>query len=216
MTGLPAGTVTLLFTDVEGSTKLWERYPEAMSEALARHDEILFAVMEANSGCVFKTTGDGVHAVFSSAPDALEAALEAQRALLRETWGETGPLRVRMALHTGTAEERDGDYYGPSMNRVARLLSVGHGGQVLLSLSTRKLVRDQLPPGVGLRNLGERRLKDLSRPEHLFQLTAPDLPSSFRPLETLDARLNNLPTQPTPLRRARRGLQAQRVAVRIA
>ena len=129
------GTLTFLFTDVEGSTALWERNPKAMSEALSRHDEILRTAIEAHDGHVFKTVGDAFHAIFSSAPDTLEAALEAQRALLREEWQETGPLRVRMALHTGAAEERAGDYFGPSLNRVARLLSAGRGSQVLLSLT---------------------------------------------------------------------------------
>ena len=200
MIDLPTGTVTFLFTDLEGSTRLWENYPEAISEALARHDQILRAVIEASNGRVVKTTGDGVHAVFSTATDALEAALEAQRALLREEWAETGPLRVRMALHTGAAtEERDGDYYGPPVNRAARLLSAGHGGQVLLSSSTQELVRDRLPSDVDLRDLGERSLKDLFRPERIFQLAAPDLPSEFPPLRTLEGRPNNLPLQPTPL-----------------
>src|SRR5829696_6717930 len=125
MTDLPTGTVTFLFTDIEGSTGLWERYPEAMSEALSRHDEILRTVIEANNGSVVKTAGDGVHAAFWIATETLEAALEAQRALLREEWAEAGPLRVRMALHTGAATERAGDYFGPSLNRVARLLSAG-------------------------------------------------------------------------------------------
>jgi predicted ATPase/class 3 adenylate cyclase len=193
------GTITFLFTDVEGSTSLWERNPEAMSEALSRHDEILRTAIEAHDGHVFKTVGDAFHAIFSAAPDALQAALEAQRALLHEQWSETGPLRVRMALHTGVAEERNGDYYGPSLNRVARLLSAGHGGQVLLSLATQELVRDGLPEETGLRDLGERRLKDLSRPERVFQITASDLPSEFSPLKTLEGRRNNLPAQPTPL-----------------
>src|SRR5215211_7506518 len=199
MTGDPKGTVTFLFTDVEGSTKLWERDPEAMSQALSRHDELLRDAVEAHGGFVFKTVGDAFYATFPSAPEAVEAAFDAQRFLLSEGWEETGPLRVRMALHTGTAEERDGDYFGPTLNRAARLLSAGHGGQVLLSLPTQELVRDQLPSGTGLRDLGLRRLKDLFRPEHVFQLTAPDLPSSFPPLKTLDVRLNNLPIQPTPL-----------------
>jgi predicted ATPase/class 3 adenylate cyclase/Tfp pilus assembly protein PilF len=199
MTGLPTGTVTFLFTDVEGSTKLWERNPKAMSIALSRHDELLRNAVEAHGGFVFKTVGDAFYAAFSTAPKAAEAALDAQRSLLSEKWEETGPLKVRMALCTGAAEERGGDYFGPPLNRVARLLSAGHGGQVLLSLSTQELVRDQLPLGAELRDLGERRLKDLFSPEHVFQLTAPDLPSSFPPLKTLDARLNNLPTQPTPL-----------------
>jgi predicted ATPase/class 3 adenylate cyclase len=193
------GKITFLFTDVEGSTSLWEWTPKAMSEALSRHDEILRTVIEAHNGHVFKTVGDAFHATFSAAPDALEAALEAQRALLHETWDLTGPLRVRMALHTGAAEERDGDYFGPSLNRVARLLSAGHGGQILLSLATWELVRDRLPDESGLRDLGERRLKDLSRPEHVFQIIASGLRSEFPPLKTLDIRRNNLPAQPTPL-----------------
>src|SRR5215216_2127711 len=193
------GKITFLFTDVEGSTSLWERKPKAMSEALSRHDEILRTVIEAHSGHVFKTVGDAFHATFSAAPDALEAALEAQRVLLHETWDLTGPLRVRMALHTGVAEERDEDYFGPTLNRVARLLSAGHGGQVLLSLATTELVRDGLPDDSGLRDLGERRLKDLSSPERVFQITAPGLRSEFPPLKTLDIPRNNLPAQPTPL-----------------
>src|SRR5215208_7444138 len=169
------GPLTFLFTDVEGSTSLWERNPKAMSEALSRHDEILRAAIEAHNGRVFKTVGDSFHATFSTAPDALGAALEAQRALLCEEWAETGPLRVRMALHTGAAtEEREGDYYGPQVNRAARLLSAGHGGQVLLSSPTQQLVRDTLPAGTSLEDLGERRLKDLFRPERIFQLAAPD------------------------------------------
>jgi predicted ATPase/class 3 adenylate cyclase len=201
MVGPPTGTVTFLFTDIEGSTRLWESYPEALSLALSRHDEILRAVIEANKGSVVKSTGDGFHAVFSTATQALEAALEAQRALMREEWAEkVGPLRVRMALHTGAAtEERDGDYYGPAVNRAARLLSAGHGGQVLLSSPTQELVRDTLPAGASLRDLGERRLKDLFRPERVYQLAAVDLPSEFPPLRTLEGRPNNLPLQPTPL-----------------
>ncbi len=194
-----SGTITFLFTDLEGSTSLWEKNPEAMSEALYRHDEILRTTIEAHNGRVFKTVGDAFYAVFSAAPDALRAALEAQRTLVREEWAETGPFRVRMALHTGIAQERDGDYFGPSLNRVARLLSAGHGGQILTSLATRELVRDGLPEGTGLLDLGERLLKDLSRPEHVFQVTAPDLPSEFSPLKTLEGRHSSLPAQPTPL-----------------
>jgi predicted ATPase/class 3 adenylate cyclase len=192
-------TLTFLFTDVEGSTFLWERNPKAMSEALVRHDKILRTTIEAHEGHVFKTVGDAFYAAFPLAPKALSAALDAQRALHHAEWEETGPLRVRMALHTGAAEERAGDYFGPSLNRVARLLSAGHGGQVLMSLATEKLVRDELPEGAALRDLGERRLKDLFRPEHVFQITASGLPTEFAPLRTLDARRNNLPGQPTPL-----------------
>jgi predicted ATPase/class 3 adenylate cyclase/Tfp pilus assembly protein PilF len=195
----PTGTVTFLFTDIEGSTKLWERHPEAMQTALARHDEILRGTTEQHGGYVFKTMGDAFCCAFPTAPDALEAALEAQRRLLSSEWKETGPLRVRMALHTGAAEERDGDYFGPPVNRVARLMSAAHGGQVLLSAATHEMVRDQLPAGINLAELGEHRLKDLFRPERVFQLVAPDLPSEFPPLRTLDTYRNNLPLQPTPL-----------------
>ena len=199
MADLPTGTVTFLFTDVEGSTKLWERYPEAMGAIMARHDEVLSGVMESSGGFVFKTVGDAFCVAFPSAPHALEAALAAQRALLSEAREETGPLRTRMALHTGSAEERGGDYFGAPVNRISRLVSAGHGGQILLSSATKELVRDALPEGASLRDLGERRLKDLFRPERVFQLIAPELPTSFPPLKTLDARMNNLPAQPTPL-----------------
>jgi predicted ATPase/class 3 adenylate cyclase len=195
----PTGTVTFLFTDIEGSTRMWERSPKAMQAALARHDEILRRAIEEHGGYVFKTVGDAFCCAFSTAPDALEAALESQRLLLQERWDESDPLRVRMALHMGAAEERDGDYFGPPVNRVARLLSAAHGDQVLLSLPTHEMVRDQLPAGMNLAELGEHRLKDLFRPERVFQVVSPDLPSEFPPLRTLDAYRNNLPLQPTPL-----------------
>src|SRR5215207_4549598 len=195
----PTGTVTFLFTDIEGSTKLWEQNAAAMQSALARHDEILRDATEQHGGYVFKTVGDAFCCAFPKAPDALEAALDAQRLLLKERWAESGPLRVRMSLHMGVAEERDGDYFGPPVNRVARLLSAAHGGQVLLSLPTHEMVRDQLPVGISLAELGEHRLKDLFRPERVFQLVAPDLTSEFPPLRTLDTYRNNLPLQPTPL-----------------
>jgi predicted ATPase/class 3 adenylate cyclase len=195
----PTGTVTFLFTDIEGSTKMWERSPQAMQAALARHDEILREAIEERGGYVFKTVGDAFCSAFLTAPDALEASLETQRRLLSSEWEENEPIRVRMALHTGAAEERDGDYFGPPVNRVARLLSAAHGGQVLLSAATHEMVRDQLPAGMNLAELGEHRLKDLFRPERVFQLTAPGLPSEFLPLRTLESRPNNLPLQPTPL-----------------
>src|SRR5215213_264636 len=170
-----------------------------MQAALARHDAILRWAIEERNGYVFKTVGDAFCAVFPTALDALEAALDIQRRLLSSEWEESGPLFVRMALHTGATEERDGDYFGPPVNRVARLLSATHGGQVLLSLPAQELVRDQLPTQTSLRDLGEHRLKDLFRPERVFQLSAPDLPSEFPPLRTLEAYRNNLPLQPTPL-----------------
>ena len=150
MASPPTGTLTFLFTDIEGSTKLWEQNAPAMQAALARHDELLRWAIEEEGGYVFKTVGDAFCCAFPTAPDALEAALEIQRRLLSSEWEESGPLRVRMALHTGAAEERDGDYFGPPVNRVARLLSAAHGGQVLLSLPTQELVRDQLPGGTTL------------------------------------------------------------------
>jgi predicted ATPase/class 3 adenylate cyclase len=198
-TNPPTGTVTFLFTDIEGSTKLWENNATAMQAALAHHDELLRWAIEERGGYIFKTVGDAFCCAFPTAPDALEAALEAQRSLLKERWAESTPLRVRIALHMGAAEERDGDYFGPPLNRVARLLSAAHGGQVLLSAATHEMVRDQLPAGMSLAEQGEHRLKDLFRPERIFQLVSPDLPSEFPPLRTLDAYRNNLPLQPTPL-----------------
>src|SRR5919201_227609 len=177
MGDLPAGTVTFLFTDIEGSTRRWERYPQVMKAAVERHDAILRHAIETNGGYVFRTEGDGFRAAFPTASRAVQAALDAQLALAAFPWsGEIAPLRVRMALHTGEAEIRDEDYIGSALNRVARLLSVAHGGQVLISLPAEQLVRDHLPsgtPGVSLRDMGEHRLKDLIHPEHVFQLMAP-------------------------------------------
>ncbi len=198
-TSLPTGTVTFLFTDIEGSTMLWEQHPQAMRAALARHDAILRQAVALHRGVVFKTVGDSVHAVFARAIDALSDALAAQRGLHAEPWGETGPLRVRMALHSGVAEERDGDYFGPTLNRLARLLAVAHAGQILLSQATAALVGDALPEGATLRDLGTHALKDLPHPEPIFQLVTPDLPSKFPPLRTLDGRPPATPTYPPHL-----------------
>jgi predicted ATPase/class 3 adenylate cyclase len=188
-------TLTFLFTDLEGSTRLWERFPDAMRPALARHDAILRAAVEGCNGQVVKSTGDGLMAIFSSVTAAVGACVRAQRGLAEEPWGETGPLRVRMGLHSGEAETRVGDYFGPTVNRAARIMAVGHGGQVLLSAATAALVLDELPDETTLRDLGEHRLKDLGRPEHVFQLVHPGLVSDFPPLATLNHRPNNLPVQ---------------------
>ncbi|MGI4788398.1 MAG: ATP-binding protein [Janthinobacterium lividum] len=195
----PTGTVTFLFTDIEGSTRLWESSPDAMRPALARHDSLLRQSIEDNDGFVFKTVGDAFCAAFATAPDALQAALSAQQALEAEAWNLPTPLLVRMALHSGAAEERGGDYFGQPLNRVARLMSVGHGMQTLLSGATQELTRDHLPASVALRDLGQRRLKDLGRPEQVFQLLHPTLPADFPPLRSLDnpALPNNLPQQVT-------------------
>ena len=169
-----------------------------MRSALVRHDEILRSAIEESGGHLFKTVGDAFCATFSSAPEALGAALSAQRALHAEEWDEACVIRARMALHTGAVDER-GDYFGPALSRVARHLSAGHGGQTLLSLAAQGLVRDALPEGARLEDLGERRLKDLFRLERVFQITAADLPSEFPPLRMLESLRNNLPLQPTPL-----------------
>jgi predicted ATPase/class 3 adenylate cyclase len=198
-TRLPSGTVTFLMTDIEGSTQLWEQHSQTMRTALAHHDTLLHEAIAAAGGVVVKSTGDGLLAAFAHAADALTAALNAQRALLREAWGTVRPLRVRMALHTGVTEARAGDYFGAPLNRLARLLASGHGGQVLLSRASCELLTDNLPADLELCDLGMHRLKDLSRPEHIYQLVAPDLPAEFPALHTLNARSNNLPVQPTTL-----------------
>ncbi len=185
---LPTGTVTFLFTDIEGSTRLWEQHPRAMQAAIARHDTLLREAIEQNGGYVFKTVGDAFCAAFPTAPQALDASLAAQRALNSADWEATGPIKALMALHTGGAEVRDNDYFGLPLNRVARLLSTGYGGQVLLSLATQQLVRDHMPSGTDLKDLGEGGLKDLVKSEHVYQIVAPDLPTDFPPLKSLDTR----------------------------
>ena len=195
----PTGTVTFLFTDIESSTKLWEEYPDAMRPALARHEDLLRGCIETSGGYVFKAVGDAFCAAFPTAHQALEVALAAQLALAAEAWGTETPILVRVALHTGATEERGGDYFGPSLNRVARLMGAGHGGQVLLSEVTQGLVRDALPPSASLLDLSWHRLKDLGRPEQVFQLLHPALPADFPPLRSLDNPdlPNNLPIQVT-------------------
>jgi predicted ATPase/serine/threonine protein kinase/uncharacterized protein HemY len=196
--GPPSGIHTFLFTDIEGSTRLWEHHPEAMKPALMVHDELVRKAIEQNGGYVFKMIGDAFHAVFIEAEAAIKACEQAQRALLNHPWPpEIGAIRVRMALHLAQAENRNGDFVGSGLNRLARLLSAAHGGQVLLSLAVAELVQDKLPAGLELRDLGEHRLKDLIRPEHVFQLGAPALPFEFPPLKSLDAIPNNLPPQLT-------------------
>jgi predicted ATPase/class 3 adenylate cyclase/Tfp pilus assembly protein PilF len=192
----PTGTVTFLFTDIEGSARLWEEQPEAMREALVRHEGLLHEAIGAHQGYVFKLMGDQFCVAFGRPTDALASALGGQRALQAEPW-EVGPLKVRMALHTGEAEARGGDYFGPPLNRCARLLAAGHGGQVLLSHTAAHLVRDALPEGAQLRPLGEHRLRDLTQPEDISQLLHPDLPSDFPPLRSLAAFAHNLPLQLT-------------------
>lgn len=198
MSALPGGTVTFLFTDIEGSTPLWERNPEAMKFALARHNAILRQAIESHHGYVFNIVGDSFHAAFVLATQALAAALAAQHALVWESWGETGPLQVRVGLHTGLAEPLEHDYASThTLNLVARVMSAAYGGQILLSQATAGLVRRDLPLGVSLKDLGEHRLKGLSHPEHLFQVVGPDLRQDFPLLPTRIERPNNLPPQLT-------------------
>jgi class 3 adenylate cyclase len=191
---LPSGTITFLFTDVESSTQLWERHPDTMRQALVRHDALVETCVARFEGIVVRPRGEGDSrfAVFTRATDAVAAACALQQALHSEPWPTPTPLRVRMALHTGEADLRADDYYGPAVNRCARLRSSAHGGQTLLSAATWELVRDRLPPGAALRDLGEHGLKDIIRPEHIFQLVTPDVPADFPPLASHDTHLTNL------------------------
>jgi predicted ATPase/class 3 adenylate cyclase len=198
MKNLPVGTVTFLFTDIEGSTQLWESHPEEMRSALAQHDSILRKAIESNHGHIIKGTGDGIHAVFEKAIDAIQSALQAQHELeLAFPHSAKVCLKSRMGIHTGEAEFRDADYYGQSLNRAARIMSVGSGRQILLSAITAELAREHLPEDVSFIDLGEHRLRDLIRPEHIYQLDASDLPQNFPALKSLNTLPNNLPLQLT-------------------
>ena len=194
---LPSGTVTFLFTDIEGSTQWWEQHPKWMSHAFARQEAILRAAAAVHGGYVYKMIGDAFQIAFDRALEAVKAAVHAQRELQSESWGEFGPLRIRMALHTGVTEEREDDYVGPILNRLGRLLSVSHGGQILLTQATHELVYEWLPESVRLHDLGPHRLKDLVRAEHIYELTAPGLLSNFPMIKTLDSFPHNLPLQLT-------------------
>jgi predicted ATPase/class 3 adenylate cyclase len=195
----PTGTVTLLFTDVVGSTAAWEREPDAMAAAVARHDELLREAVEQLGGVVFKTMGDAVCAAFGDAPSALGAAAAAARAIAGEPWMTAEPLSVRMALNTGACEERNRDYFGPTVNRVARLVAITNGGQILCARATADLAADALPSGSTLRSLGQHRLRDLAREEEVFQLDVEGLAVAFPPLKSLSnpALRHNLPVQLT-------------------
>jgi predicted ATPase/class 3 adenylate cyclase len=185
----PTGTVTFLFTDVVGSTHRWDAEPETMKQALVRHDAIVREAIERHGGHIFKTVGDAFHAAFATPGAALNAAVAAQRTLAEGEWGGA----VRMALHTGVADERDDDYFGPTLNRVARLRDAAHGGQILLSAVTAGLVRGQVPDGIELRDLGTHRLRDISEPEQVYQAAVWGLPADFPPLRTDDEPRSVLP-----------------------
>ena len=194
--GLPQGTVTFLFTDLEGSTRRWETHPEQMREALARHNAIVQEAITSHGGTVFSTMGDGMAAVFPSARGAVRGVLAAQQGLGAEPWDEdVGPLTVRMGLWTDEGVLGGEHYQNQPLNRCARLMAAGHGGQVLVSGATESLVRDDLPGGCALVDLGEHRLRDLARQVRIFQLTGPGLRDQFPPLRTLEAFAGNLPVQ---------------------
>src|SRR5579872_3619211 len=193
----PSGTVTFLFTDIEGSTRRWDRDRHAMSAALARHDAILRDAIARHGGFLFKTVGDAFCAAFATAAEAAGAALDVQRGLHEADFTAVGGVPVRAALHTGAAEERDGDYFGPAVNRIARLLAIGHGGQILVSRTTADLLQGDLPEASHLRDLGAHRLRDLAHAEHVFQLEVPELPQTFPALRSLGGFPNNLPPQLT-------------------
>ena len=197
MLELPAGTVTYLFTDIEGSTRLWEDHPADATRMLARHDELIESEVARHAGIVVRPRGEGDSrfCVFARATDAVAATLAILLAFVKEPWSV--PLNVRMAVHTGEAEVRDGDYYGSAVNRCARIRAVAHGGQALVSSTTEELVRDSLPAGTSLRDLGDHRLRDLSAPVSLFQLVHPDLRDVFPALRSLATVSNNLPVQLT-------------------
>lgn len=194
---LPTGTVTFLFTDIEGSTRLLQQLGNRYPQLLAEHDALLSAACEQHDGHVVRTVGDGFFVAFQRALDAIDAAIAIQQALSGHPWPEGVSVRVRMGLHTGEPELSGPDYVGLDVHRAARIGAVGHGGQVLLSDTTCTLVKDELPAGVTIIDLGQHRLKDLRRPRHLYQLAIPGLPTEFPPLKSLDSAPNNLPTPVT-------------------
>ena len=212
MAPLPSGTVSFLFTDIEGSTALWERDRQAMSAAVERHFALLDEAVSAQNGVLFKTIGDATQAALPTVPNAIAAAIAAQLALRREDWGDLGPLRVRMAIHAGEATPKDGDYLAPALNRLARVLATGYGEQILLTDTARALATT-LPVGYALQDLGKHRLRDLIEAERIFQLCGPGLPPGFPPLKSLDQQPTNLPTQPTVLIGRERELVALRAAL---
>ncbi|MCC7021634.1 MAG: hypothetical protein IT338_02335, partial [Thermomicrobiales bacterium] len=201
MAALPSGIVTFLFTDIEGSSRLWERDRPAMARAVARHDALLTEAITAHHGVPFKHVGDMVQAAFWSPAEAVVAAVAAQRGLAAEPWPETGPIRVRMGIHLGeAAPNARGDYNQIAcLNRLSRMMSAGYGGQVLLSEAVRAATAGALPPGVTLRDLGRHRLRDLLDAEPIAQLVIAGLPADFPPIKTLEGHATNLPTLPTAL-----------------
>jgi len=198
MSALPSGTFTFLFSDIEGSTRHWQSDDDGMRRSLALHDEILRAAITGGEGHVLKHTGDGMISVFARAADAIAAAAAAQRSLGEADWGSS-VLLVRMGIHTGDAQERDGDYFGPTLNRAARLMAVAHGGQILISGATADLSEGGLHGDIALVDLGEHALRDLDRRERIYQVRAPGLKSEFPPLDTACGELRAFPVSRTTL-----------------
>jgi predicted ATPase/class 3 adenylate cyclase len=193
MRQFPIGTVTFLFTDIEGSTRLWEQRPRTMQTWLENHDRILRRAIEEHGGVIVKSTGDGVFAAFAACSGALAAVVKVRRQLDELSAEEAGKIRVRFALHSGEAELREGDYFGRAPNRCARLVAAAHGGQIVCSSATARLAREHLPEGAMLADLGMHRLRDLGEPERVFELRTRDQASTFPPLRSLDAFRQNLP-----------------------
>src|SRR6478736_376585 len=216
MAELPRGTVTFLFSDVEGSTRLLTRLGSRYAEVLGEHQRVLRAAFDEHGGREVHTEGDAFFVAFARASDAIAAAASAQRSLASRRWPEGVDVRVRMGVHTGEAEVRMGDYVGLDVHRAARICSAGHGGQVLVSSSTRELVADELPPDVAIKDLGEHRLKDIERPEHLFQLVVGELPADFPALASRSPgsrEANGLP--PSPNRMIGREVDVRVIADRL-
>src|SRR5712691_3958464 len=214
MPELPSGTVSFLFTDIEGSTRMLTLLRERYGEVLADHNRLLRAAFAETGGQEMGTEGDAFFVAFGRAHDAVAAAAAAQRALSAYPWPEGGEVRVRMGIHTGEPSLGDEGYLGLSLHRAARISSAGHGGQVLLSNATRELVEDDLPPGLGLRDLGEQRLKDLDRPERIFQLVIDGLRNDFPALKTLPQAGRKATQARSALRR--RGVLAAMLAIAAA
>ncbi len=212
---LPDRAVTFLFTDIEGSTQLWERSPEAMHSALALHNQIIGEMLAAHDGVVFKTVGDAFYAVFADPLQAVLAAIDAQRGLAEATWTTDPGIRVRIGIHTGAARSEDGDYFGPALNRVARLVAAGHGGQILVSAATQGLTVDDLGSDVELRSLGIHYLKDLDRPEEIFQVIVDDSADEFAPLRTVEPESSQLAAEARAAFQAKRWEETRALLLRI-
>lgn len=210
MADAPTGTINFLFTDIEGSTRLWDRFPAEMGAALARHDAIVRAACARHGGHVFKTVGDAFCVAFETPRAALDTAIEVQRALQSEDWGEIGAISSRMGIHTGAAEHRDNDYFGGTLNRVARIEAAAHGGQILLSQVARELLEDEASDTAEFKSLGNHHLRNLDRPEHLFQACVPGLPDTFPPPRSMEVLPNNLPVQTTSFVGREREIEAIR------